>query len=85
MGTLVWGCAISMVRTTGGAQSPAGSLILSIVLFLTWLLLCGIHIQLFATTCLLPGGQAQTAKLRMSGGIIARPASIAPGSSFYSM
>merc|ERR1712192_305190 len=47
MGMLVWGCAINMVRTTGGAQSPAG-------------------------------GQVQTAKLRMSGGIIARPASTAP-------
>ena len=42
MGMLVWDCAISMGRTTGGAQSLAGCLILSIVLFLTCLLLCGL-------------------------------------------
>ena len=68
MGMLVWGCAISMVRATGGAQSPAGGLLLSIILFLT---------------CLSLGGQVQTTRLRMNGGIIARPASTAPGSSFY--
>ena len=68
MGMLVWGCAISMGRTTGGAQSPAGRIILAIIHFLT---------------CLSLGGQVQTTRLRMNGGIIARPASTAPGSSFY--
>ena len=36
-----------------------------------------------ATTCLSLGGQVQTARLRTSGGIIAHPASTAPGSSFH--